>query len=439
MKKRMIKVGNKQIPPFFKNQIIKKVKAIDISSQGFAVVKKDNFVIFTKALLINEIADIKIIKVYKNHAIAKVEKLHKKSEFRQNPLCPYFQECNGCKYQHIDYKRQIEIKEKQLENLFGYKVKVASAENEYYYRNKSSFTISSNEFNMYDILNNKVKIKQCPIANKEINNLMPTVLSTINDYSNHQIKSVTFRYSKYKDSIMLIFTSEKESEIINTIAQKIIEANNKVVSIVLSIGKSSNYLFNEKEKIIVGKDIIQDKIFNKIFNITSKAFYQINNQQTEKLYNKILEFKQFKKSDNVLDLYCGVGSIGIIISDYVNSVLGLEINKDAVASAQKNIRLNKASNVKVIKHDLRREVKIDNKINTIIVDPPRSGLSNKTIKAIIESKTESLIYVSCNPKTQKRDIDTLKKNNYKVIKHEAVDMFINTEHVEGIALMQYQG
>ena len=432
-------MGNKQIPPFFKNQKIKKVKAIDISTQGFAVVKKDNFVIFTKALMLNEIADIKIIKVYKNHAIAQVEKLHKKSNFRQTPLCPYFQDCNGCKYQHIEYKRQIEIKDKQLESLFGYKVKVTAADDEYYYRNKSTFTISSNDFNMYDILNNKVKVKQCPIANKEINNLMPTVLLIINEYPNHQIKSITFRYSKYKDSIMLIFTSEKESEIINTIAQKIIEESNKVVSIVLSIGKSSNYLFNEKEKIVVGKNIIQDKICNKVFNITSKAFYQINNQQTEKLYNKILEFKQFEKSDNVLDLYCGVGSIGIIISDYVNSVLGLEINKDAVASAQKNIRLNKASNVKVIKHDLRKEIKVDNKISTIIVDPPRSGLSQKTIKAIVESKIESLIYISCNPKTQKRDIDTLKSKNFKVIKHEAVDMFVNTEHVESIALMQLLG
>ncbi len=176
-------------------------------------------------------------------------------------------------------------------------------------------------------------------------------------------------------------------------------------------------------------------MFNKEFKITSKSFYQINEEQTKKLYQTIIDFGEFKDNDNIADLYCGVGTIGIILSDYVKSVVGVEVVADAVRAAKDNIELNDISNYQVFEHDLDQDLSILEGINTVVVDPPRNGLSKLLIENIAKSQVKNVIYVSCNPYTQKRDLDIFTQLGFKLDKVSAVDMFINTHHVETVCLL----
>lgn len=235
---------------------------------------------------------------------------------------------------------------------------------------------------------------------------------------------------------MIILVSEVDNYFALKIAQEIVGYSSKVKSVILNTGQSNNYLFNESEKILYGENYLIDKIFNKLFKITSKSFYQINLSQTHKLYQSVIDFGDFTKEDNILDLYCGVGSIGIILSDYVNHVLGVEVMEEAVVSAKENIKLNEVNNVDIIKQDLNEKLEIASNIDCIVVDPPRSGLNKTVIKSIVDSQTNKLIYVSCNPITQKRDINKLMMADFKIMKHQAVDMFVNTQHIESVILLR---
>lgn len=437
MKKvKMIQVGNKITPPFFKGEEIKNIACTDVTLMGYGVLKPKNFTVFAKGIIPGESGNLKIEKLSKNFAIAKVDKIINPSESRIEPLCKYSKNCNGCKYQHIAYSKQVEIKESQLEDIFSYKLKVIKSQDQYFYRNKSNFTISNKAYNMYGDNNTLVKIDKCVISHQEINKIMPALLESINNNKKAEVKEVIFRYSQYEDSLMIILVSEKDNYFAEKIAQEIVGYSSKVKSVILSHGESRNYLFNEGEKVLYGEDYIVDKLFNKLFKITSKSFYQINLAQTEKLYQTVIDFGNFSQNDNVLDLYCGVGSIGIILSDYVNHVLGVEVLEEAVASARENINLNDINNVEIIKHDLKESLKISDNIDCIIVDPPRSGLSDKVINTIIESKVKKLIYVSCNPLSQVRDLDKILKSDYNLVKHKAVDMFVNTEHIESVVMLE---
>lgn len=429
-------MGNRNISPFFKGEVVKGVECVDISNMGFGVLKPKNFTVFALGLIVGEIADIKIKQLNKNFAIADVVSISKQSRDRIIPKCAYSADCNGCKYQHMTYPAQIKIKEKQLKDLFGYTIKVLPSDDQFYYRNKNSITIENNNYNMYDEDNQLVPIKQCIIAHKEINELMPYVLEAINNNYKAMIKEVVFRYSEYQDSIMIILVSEIDNYFALKIAQEIVGYSNKVKSVILNVGESKNYLFNEDEKVLYGDDYLIDKIFNKLFKITSKSFYQVNLGQTHKMYQTVIDFGEFDNKDNILDLYCGVGSIGIILSDYVNHVLGVEVLDESVTSARENIELNDINNVEIIQQDLKDNLEIEDNIDCIIVDPPRSGLSKIVINNISKSNVNKLIYVSCNPITQKRDIDKLSQSGYTIIKHQAVDMFVNTQHVESVVLLR---
>ncbi|NLC55022.1 MAG: 23S rRNA (uracil(1939)-C(5))-methyltransferase RlmD [Erysipelothrix sp.] len=403
---------------------------------GFGVLKPNNFTVFAKGLIIGEKADLKIEKLSKNFAIASVLNIINKSVDRREVTMPNTKAINAYKYLHINYPAQIKLKEKQLYDLFGYKIKVLASDQEFHYRNKSSFTISNGKYNMYGDNNKLVPVDQCIISHKEINKIMPYVLEAINNNKKAKIKEVIFRYSQHQDALMIIFVSEIDNYFANKIAQEIVGYSSKVKSVILNMGTSNNYLFNETEKTLYGDDYIIDRIFNKLFKITSKSFYQVNNYQTEKLYQTILDFGKFTLEDNILDLYCGVGSIALTLSDYVNHILGVEILKEAVDSARENIELNDIHNVDIIRQDLNDNLSIEDNIDCIIVDPPRSGLSQNIIKNISNSKVNKLIYVSCNPTTQKRDIDLFIKAGYKLSKQQAVDMFSNTEHIESVALLE---
>lgn len=399
----MNQVRNNNSLPFFKGQKIDSALCHDVSNRGYGVFRHDDFVIFAQGVIDGEIANLEITDVKKNFAIAKVTKLIKQSKHRIKPLLNYKKTLGGARYEAFTYDAQIKIKEKQMSDLFERDVTVLASECPYHYRNKSEFFYANESLNMYSETNQLIPITSLNLAHPKINEMIAPVTEAINNNKRANVSSVVFRYSQHEDKLMIILVSESENKYHLKIAQEIVGFNNNVKSVILNYGSSKNYLFNDDEKLLYGKDYLIDVLFNKQFKITSKSFYQVNQSQTEKLYETAIDFANFKATDNVADLYCGVGTIGIIISDYVNHVLGVEVVSEAVMAAKDNINLNDIHNYDVIEHDLNEDISILENIDVAIVDPPRNGLSPIMINNLCQSDVHRIVYISCNPYTQKRD------------------------------------
>jgi 23S rRNA (uracil1939-C5)-methyltransferase len=216
----------------------------------------------------------------------------------------------------------------------------------------------------------------------------------------------------------------------------------EITSIVININKrKDSMILGDKSEVVYGPGFITDTLLGKKFTISAESFYQVNHDQAEKLYSKAFEYASLDKSSHVLDAYCGTGTIGICASDHCGSVVGVEINPRAVSDAKKNIRLNDASNVSVIKADATEymnEVSSSSepeRFDVVILDPPREGTTPEFIKACGKLAPSRIVYISCNPETLARDLKLFAAEGYKAVKACPVDMFCFTEHVECVVLL----
>lgn len=214
----------------------------------------------------------------------------------------------------------------------------------------------------------------------------------------------------------------------------------EITSIVININKrTDSMILGDKSEVCYGPGYITDELLGKKFTISAESFYQINRKQAEKLYSKAIEYASLSKKDRVLDAYCGTGTIGICLSDYAGSVVGVELNPKAVSDAGHNIKKNNANNVKVIKADATEYMNgnaSEGKFDVVILDPPREGTTPEFIKACGRISPSRIVYVSCNPETLARDLKLFDGEGYKAVKACPVDMFSGTEHVEVCCLLE---
>ncbi len=214
----------------------------------------------------------------------------------------------------------------------------------------------------------------------------------------------------------------------------------EITSIVININKrTDSMILGDKSEICYGPGYITDELLGKKFTISAESFYQINRKQAEKLYSKAIEYASLSKKDRVLDAYCGTGTIGICLSDYAGSVVGVELNPKAVSDAGHNIKKNNPNNVKVIKADATEYMNgnaSEGKFDVVILDPPREGTTPEFIKACGRISPSRIVYVSCNPETLARDLKLFDAEGYKAVKACPVDMFSGTEHIESCVLLE---
>ena len=384
------------------------VKSLDHNFNGIS--KINNKIVFIKNALPNEVVEIKIINEKKKYLEAEVTKYIKTCDERINPKCKYFGICGGCDLLHLNYKTQLKYKQEKIENIFSkyfkkdIKINNIVFDNDLYYRNKIKFQIGDKvgfyKNNSYKV----IPINTCLIANKKINES----IKYLNKLELKNIKSITCRI--HNDKLMIDIDSNKDINF------------SPISNIADSIFLNNKHVYGEKKVI--------DKLGNYDFVISPKSFFQVNKNICIKLYDKIKEYVGTNKQ--ILDLYCGCGTIGIYISSEDNAILGVEINKSAINDALENKKINKLENIDFICGDSSINTKF--KPNIIIVDPPRSGLNKKTIDKIINLRPEKIIYVSCNPMTLVRDLNLL--NVYTVIEITPFDMFPNTKHVECLCVLK---
>lgn len=389
-----------------------------LDHQGRGISKINGKVIFIPNAYIGETVEVEIIKDTKKYMEGKVIKYIKISSDRIKYNCPYYHECGGCNIAHINYKKQLEFKKNTVIDIFkryanlDINPNICESEDKLHYRNKVVLHVENNKKGFYkDETNELVPIENCLLLNKKLNDEIETFVKTI-DIS--KLREILLRTNG--EEVLVKFTSDNELLNSNIVLK---DKENKEGEDATKCIKENAIIFN------LGKYK---------YAVTSDSFFQVNTKQTIKLYDKVRECIGKEKIETALDLYCGTGTIGIYISDLCNRVIGVEVNKSSVTCANYNKLLNKIDNIEFIEGDVSTVINNKMNLDLIVVDPPRSGLDNKTISIIKQIKPKKLIYVSCNPMTLARDIQKLSEE-YKLNNIELFDMFPNTHHVESVCLL----
>jgi len=347
-------------------------------------------------------------------------------------VCPYFGKCGGCAFQDIDYPEQVRKKEEFLNSLFGFDIPVEPSDSPFHYRNRMDFVCAFGKIGLRKKGDFKtvIDINECLIfsekGNKALKNVRESVLNKLEfyDFIHHRgyLRYVVIRTG---EQTMVNFVTKNENPEIESVIESI-----DAESIWWTVNKTmSDTSYGEKHK-YWGLKYITHKIGKYSFYIGPTSFFQTNSVDIIKPYKMIKEFVE----GVTLDLYSGVGTIGIFVSERAEEVVCIEKDPEAVELSKKNIEMNQTENVSAIKGDLKT-ILLSNfeSVDTVIVDPPRPGLGKKVVKKILLLRPKRIIYMSCNPKTQKQDIELMK--GYEIEEMQGFDLFPQTPHVETVAVL----
>ena len=368
-------------------------------------------IIFVKGALPGETVDVTITKDKKSFMEGTINTIIYKSSKRVEPFCKYFGVCGGCSLCHLNYENTLEYKKERVKNILSKfdipKINVIRNENDLYYRNKIELKIVGGKLGFYEKrTHNLIEIEECKITKKSINKAFEFV-------KNMKLKNakVTIR-ANYNDEILIIIDSKEKPVILNP-------EDYKIVGIVLN------------DKCIYGQDNFMEKINNLFFTVSYNSFFQVNNYINLELFNLI---KENIVGKTVLDLYSGVGTLSIVASKVVDKVYSIEVTENAVKNALINAKINKCDNINFILGKVEDKIGfINDKIDTIIVDPARAGLDKKTIEVINNICPQRIIYVSCNTQSLANNLVDLA--NYEIKKFYILDMFSYTYHVECVSVL----
>ena len=363
------------------------VTIIDYDHHGRGMARINDKIVFIPNTMIDEIVKIKTTKDKKKYMEGIVIEYIKENSLRRKDICPYYKYCGGCDILHLPYNEQLKYKTNKIKNIINRYVKeniiikdIISSDKEFNYRNKVTLHNKNHKIGYYSKESNDIiEISECKLIDSKLNNYLHNI--------NNTNPEVVLRCS--------------DEEVLD------------------------NY-----------NDTIIKTIGNYKYIVSLKSFFQVNDNVTYKMYEKIKEYCNSALDDTILDLYCGTGTIGIYLSKECKKVLGIEINKQAIIDANKNKVLNNINNIEFIAEDVSKVIsKIAFKPTIVVVDPPRAGLDDKTIKEIIKINPHTLVYTSCDPMTLARDLNILKEY-FNIIELTPFDMFPNTYHVECVAKLE---
>ena len=460
-----------------KNFVLECLEVIDISTEGKAIAKHDGLVVFIDGAVPGDIVDVMVYRKKNNLAEGKVHKMIKFSELRTTQKCEHFGTCGGCKWQNLAYANQLEFKQKYVYDAFTRIGKlnfteimpILSNSEEYYYRNKLEFGFSNKKW----LTNEQIASNQ-DVENKNglgyhIAGLFDKILDISNCYlqpePSNSIRNAVREYAlrnklsffdiRNKQGLLrtLLIRTTSTGEIMVVVS--VFEWLEKELFGLLDFLKinfpqitSLQYTHNSKGndtfyglEIITyyGRDYILEEMEGLKFKISAKSFYQTNSKQAYNLYNITRNFADLNGNEIVYDLYTGTGTIANFIAKQAKQVVGIEYVEDAIKDAIENSEANNIKNTKFFAGDMKDVlndsfIEANGKPDVIITDPPRAGMHEDVIKVILTILPKKIVYVSCNPSTQARDLAFF-ETNYEIVKVQPVDMFPQTAHVENVVLL----
>ncbi|MBQ6687368.1 MAG: class I SAM-dependent RNA methyltransferase [Bacilli bacterium] len=395
------------------------VEIVRMDHHGRGIGYIDGKIIFVPNTLVGEEVNVLIVAEKKNYLEGKVVEFLKKSSARCSSKCPYFLECGGCNLLHMKYEDTIKYKLDKIKSILKLAkiefddINVIKNEKTYNYRNKIELKIIDGKCGYFkNDTHTLVEIDACLVANPAINKFIRDI-----NYLNLKNALVTIRCN-YNEELLIVIETQDDM-LIDT---KYLASNHKLVGIV----------FNKK--VMYGSPHFIDIINHKLFRVSYDAFFQINPKVTSKMFDLLQD--NISESNVVLDLYAGVGTLGIVASEKAHKVYSVEIVENAIKDGLVNAKMNKIDNIYFMLGDVSKVIdKIKDEVDLIIVDPPRKGLDKKTIQFLKNTKANTIIYISCDPMTLVRDLKDL-TSDYEIKKFNIMDMFSYTYHIESMVVLK---
>lgn len=376
------------------------------------------------------------------------------------PECNVYKKCSGCQLLNMSYDQQLswkQIKVERLMNYYGKVNKIIGMENPYHYRNKvqTLFRMAKSGKIVTGIYqsatNGIVGVESCLLNNKRADRIVIAVktvvkrlgISIYNPKTGEGFLKNTLVRTAYNtgENMLVLVTADGKFPKKQEFISQLLKLYPKITTIVHNINPNPNkMMLGNKEYVLYGKGKIEDVLCGCKFTISPRSFYQVNPQQTEILYKKAMDMAQLTGAETVIDAYCGTGTIGLIASKYAKNVVGVELNPQAIKDAKENAQLNKRTNIKFFNKDagaFLEELTQDyiDSPDVLFVDPPRAGCSRVFLNSVVSIKPNKIVYISCDPTTQQRDLMFLTERGYTVKEIQPVDMFPHTNHVETVVLL----
>ncbi|HNW96793.1 MAG TPA: 23S rRNA (uracil(1939)-C(5))-methyltransferase RlmD [Bacteroidales bacterium] len=459
-----------------RNEIIEGLEILDIADEGKAVARHNDMVVFVSGAVPGDIADVKITKRKRNFLEGKIEKLIKSSDNRTQPFCKHFGICGGCKWQHLSYEAQLNFKQKHVVDCIqriaginpdGIMHPILKCNEQKYYRNKLEFTFSDRRFltdeDDFDApkelnglgfhvpgrFDKVLDINECFLQRHPSNAIRNEIriFALKNNYEffglrkqNGFLRNIIIRTTQSELMLIIVFHHEDNEKRI-ALLDHISSAFPGITSLMYVINPKRNDIITDLEIMLYkGNPFITEHMEDLVFKVSPVSFFQTNSNQAYELYKMVREYAGLTGNETVYDLYTGTGTIANFIAGKSKKVIGIEYVQSAVEDAKENSKINGISNtdffagdmVKVLNDDF---IKLHGAPDVVITDPPRMGMHKDVVMQLLKILPQRIVYVSCNPSTQARDIEILKEK-YDLVKFCPVDMFPHTQHVENVTLLE---
>ena len=426
------------------------LKIEKLATDGKGIARTDDGIIFVEGALPGESVKVEIIKRKREYSIAKLKQIIEPNKCRTNPICPFFYECGGCQIQHLTYPFQLEAKASFVEESLlrigkielSKSIVCEASPKIWNYRNKASFPVKNINgkvsLGFYSTSSHDlVAIDSCSIIHERLNSIFDIIKKNIQNSNlsaydeNHHIgalRHVILRTNGDQALVSFVINgqiSRKQRDNMMSLAEDM-----RPVTFTINRNESrGNVILGRKTEVISGSGYMEAKIGRHILRYDTTSFFQVNSEQAENLYNYACSF--IPEGGNILELYCGIGSITMMLAEKSKRVTAVEEWAEAVDAMKVNLDINKISNVIPVCSDAERYISSDETMyDAVLLDPPRSGCGGKVISGIISKNIPKIIYISCNPATLARDLSKFTDRGYVIENIKAFDMFPQTSHVE---------
>ncbi|MFN8276614.1 MAG: 23S rRNA (uracil(1939)-C(5))-methyltransferase RlmD [Chitinophagales bacterium] len=458
-------------------KILPHLEITAMASNGCGIARNEGKVVFVKQAVPGDQADVRLTLDKKSFAEGEIAALHQSSSQRVTPPCAHFGTCGGCTWQQLDYQAQLQYKTQIVEDALIRIGKLEIAEvrpiigcdKAYGYRNKMEYSFTNRAWltqeeidsgenfdrrglgfhvpgNFMGVLNVEQCFLQEDLGNRIRNGVRHFALKNNYSFFNQKtqeglLRNLMLRTATTGEVMVLLSVTAPEMEAISALMEFCKTTFPEITSLQYVVnGKKNSTIYDLQPQVYHGNSFIYEQLGSYRFKIQPKSFFQTNSRQAQVLYDVVKDFAALQPDDHVYDLYTGVGSIGIYLSDACRQVVGIEQVADAIVDAKENAALNQVSNCSFHTGDVRLLLNDEflaahGKPSVVVTDPPRAGMHADVVRTLLAATPPRLVYVSCNPATQARDIDLLSEK-YRVSKIQPVDMFPQTTHIENVALLE---
>ena len=461
--------------------LLEQVTIADAGAEGKAVAKVNGLVVFVPFVVPGDVVDIQLLKKKKSYAEGRAVRFHHYSEARVEPRCPHFGVCGGCKWQTLNYAAQLDAKQRQvrdnLERLGNVDCSgmqpICGSDNIYYYRNKLEFTFSTKTwrtpeqiasgeplpsrgalgFHIPQLFDKVLPIEHCALQADPSNDIRLAVSRFAEDNNleyydirNHTgfLRNLVIRNTSTGHWMVIVIVAQDNPSQLFPLLDMLAERFPQITSLQYIVNTKFNDSYGDLQVITYrGANHIEEQMegYNGSrplhFIINPKSFYQTNSAQAQRLYSFVAELAELQPTDTLYDLYTGTGTIALFLADKCRRVVGIEYVEEAIADAKVNARLNGFDNTRFYAGDMAQVltpefIAANGRPDVVVTDPPRAGMHEKVVAQLLATAPRKIVYVSCNPATQARDLQLLAER-YEVRRIQPVDMFPHTQHVENIA------